>query len=233
MAQALHSFYPMIEQATAIATSGRADTAYKSWEAAGKRAIMRLDINERTAGPIPTFDTMVHNTALAAQGTGSSYAPQQAANGSNTNADISYESPEDEFSFGDVIDMINPLQHLPVIGMLYRNLTGDTIKPISNIIGGTIFGGPIGAVSSTINSIVKMETGRDVAENALAFIGIDIAPKTPPKPDIEYIAPVKNADAQTLDGTTLAVADLTGRVTSTGAKNFATTQKSSSIFMNT
>ena len=32
----------------------------------------------------------------------------------------------DGFSFLDVLDIINPLQHLPVISTLYRQVTGDT-----------------------------------------------------------------------------------------------------------
>ena len=45
------------------------------------------------------------------------------------------------YGFGDIVDVINPLHHVPVVGMVYRNLTGDNLHPASQIIGGAIYGG--------------------------------------------------------------------------------------------
>lgn len=73
----------------------------------------------------------------------------------------SHETPDD-FSFLDFIDMINPLQHIPVINHAYRKLTGDEIKPISAVIGGAVYGGPLGAANGVVNMIVAEETGRDI-----------------------------------------------------------------------
>lgn len=88
-------------------------------------------------------------------------APQQAA------------APSSSFSFDDVIDVINPLHHLPVIGMIYRELTGDKIGPVAQIVGGGIFGGPIGAVSGTVNAVVQETTGKDLAGNVIALVAGD------------------------------------------------------------
>ncbi len=74
------------------------------------------------------------------------------------------------FEFEDVIDIINPLHHLPVVGMVYRSLTGDTIKPMASIIGGGIFGGPMGAASGVVNAVVQEETGKDIAGNVFAIV---------------------------------------------------------------
>lgn len=186
----------MIEAPTSFTAQEKPDTGYASWETAGRGMRMQLDPTERTAGPIPTFGSMVQETALAAQGNANAYAP--ASNSGNNTPDIAYETkqPQDDFSFGDVIDMINPLQHLPVIGTLYRKFTGDAIKPISNIIGGAIFGGPVGAVSSTVNVIVKDRTGKDVAENAFSLVGMDVSPANEKKPDIVY-EPVQTGSSMT------------------------------------
>ncbi|MGH1404252.1 MAG: hypothetical protein ACRBDL_08400 [Alphaproteobacteria bacterium] len=75
------------------------------------------------------------------------------------------------FGFFDLIDMLNPLHHIPVIGTIYRAITGDEIKPVSNIIGGAVYGGPAGAAIGVVNAIAKNETGEDVLGNisALAF----------------------------------------------------------------
>jgi len=82
--------------------------------------------------------------------------------------------PDDSsFGFLDVIDMINPLQHIPVVSSIYRYLTGDAISPVSRVVGGTAFGGPIGAASGIVNALVQMETGKDVGENVIASFSSD------------------------------------------------------------
>ena len=52
---------------------------------------------------------------------------------------------QDGLNFRDVIDLINPLHHIPIVGRIYRAITGDQIAPGIRIAGGTIFGGPVGA----------------------------------------------------------------------------------------
>lgn len=168
----------MLEQATAFhpthnVTGARPDAAYGSWRASMEKAVMRHNPESRTAGPIPTFGLMMQDNLVAAQ----AYAPAAETQSAGT-PDIRYtnEDLNGEYTFGDVVDIINPLHHLPVIGTIYRKLSGDSIKAMSNIIGGAIFGGPVGAVSSTINAVVKSTSGKDIAENALALVGIDAAP---------------------------------------------------------
>lgn len=82
-------------------------------------------------------------------------------------------APSSSFSFDDVIDVINPLHHLPVIGMIYRELTGDKIGPMAQIVGGGIFGGPLGAVSGTVNAVVQETTGKDIGGNVIALVAGD------------------------------------------------------------
>jgi hypothetical protein len=76
---------------------------------------------------------------------------------------------EDGFTFADFIDIINPLQHIPLLSTLYRHLTGDTIDRGSRVLGDTLFGGPIGTVASLINVFVEENTGKDLGEHALAL----------------------------------------------------------------
>jgi hypothetical protein len=73
------------------------------------------------------------------------------------------------FSFGALLDVINPLQHIPIVGTVYRAITGDGIGPASRIAGGTLFGGIIGLVASSIDSLVEEETGRDFGQHILAM----------------------------------------------------------------
>ena len=75
---------------------------------------------------------------------------------------------EADFSFGDLLDIFNPLQHIPIVGNIYRELTGDDIKGTARIVGGGLFGGPMGMISAAFNQIFEDATGRDMAETALA-----------------------------------------------------------------
>ncbi|WP_337996332.1 hypothetical protein [Oleispirillum naphthae] len=77
---------------------------------------------------------------------------------------------DDGLSFWDVLDVFNPLQHIPVVNSIYRELTGDTIKPGIKLIGGTLFGGPVGLAAASVDVAVEGFTGKDLGGNALAMI---------------------------------------------------------------
>ncbi len=73
-------------------------------------------------------------------------------------------------TFKDALDVINPLQQLPIIGSIYRELTGDTIKPGVRLLGGAIYGlGVVGVVTAALNNAVEYETGHDLTGTALAL----------------------------------------------------------------
>lgn len=78
-----------------------------------------------------------------------------------------------------VLDVINPLQHIPVISTLYRHLTGDEISPMAQVAGDTLYGGPIGAAFSMANLAVKADTGEDVGDHVLAMVTGKTSPATP------------------------------------------------------
>lgn len=71
-------------------------------------------------------------------------------------------------SFADMLDVINPLQHIPGVSTLYRAITGDVIGAGAQIAGGAIFGGPIGLVASIANLIFEQETGKDIGGHVMA-----------------------------------------------------------------
>jgi hypothetical protein len=91
--------------------------------------------------------------------------------------------PKNSMSFGDLIDTVNPLQHIPVVSSIYRELTGDTISNQARIAGGTLYGGPIGFVASMIDSAIDEVTGDDLGGHIMAgLFGNDR-----PTPDAETI----------------------------------------------
>lgn len=83
---------------------------------------------------------------------------------------------EDGFSFLDVLDIINPLQHIPVISTLYREATGDKLGPLARIAGGALFGGPIGAASSAVNAMVEYASGKDIGGHVYALLNEEDRP---------------------------------------------------------
>jgi hypothetical protein len=84
-------------------------------------------------------------------------------------------------SFSDFLDAINPLQHIPVISTMYRQLTGDDMGYMSRIAGDTLYGGIFGSiisglVSSLANVLVDAATGKDIPEHVMAAVALEPAP---------------------------------------------------------
>lgn len=80
-------------------------------------------------------------------------------------------SGEAEFSFEDALDVVNPLQHIPLVGWLYREITGDAIKTSSAIAGGALYGGPIGFAGAILHAAFESlsgETPEDVVARILS-----------------------------------------------------------------
>jgi hypothetical protein len=82
--------------------------------------------------------------------------------------------PPQDFTLDDFIDIINPLQHLPLVSILYREITGDEIKPAMRILGDIGYGGPTGFLSSVGQVLFEAVFGDDMAGTAIAmFTGED------------------------------------------------------------
>jgi hypothetical protein len=82
----------------------------------------------------------------------------------------------DGLTFADVLDVINPLQHLPIIGYAYRAITGDEASTQAKMTGGAaygaILGGPIGALfsiaSAAFGALFGIDDALDGKETAVA-----------------------------------------------------------------
>lgn len=151
---------------------------------AGAQLHMRRDPDARMAGSIPVWESGTERKSVSANPdfktalshNGEDYNAIEPALGGNTGAG----DPEDEFGFEDLIDIINPLHHIPLVSIVYENLSGDTIKPAGRIIGGAVFGGFAGAAAGIANVIVKEETGKDMAGNVVAMIETGTLPQAKP-----------------------------------------------------
>jgi len=83
---------------------------------------------------------------------------------------VTAPKPDDEgFSFWDFLDVINPLQHIPVVNTIYREVTGDEIKAPAKLIGSAILGGPVGLAAAMVDTAIEDGTGKDLGGHAMAF----------------------------------------------------------------
>lgn len=71
----------------------------------------------------------------------------------------------EDFSFRDIIDIINPLQHIPIVVTIYRNMTGEKIGAVPRVIGGALWGRLGGFVSGLVNAFVDWFTGKDIGDH--------------------------------------------------------------------
>jgi hypothetical protein len=118
--------------------------------------------------------TLGNIDALSATGRGYSRIPNEAEDVASTT-----------MSFDDFVDMINPLEHIPVISSIYRACEGETISPVSRIAGDALYGGVMGLASAGLSAvgaigdeIVTAESGgQSVSKTILAALsGEDSAP---------------------------------------------------------
>ena len=75
---------------------------------------------------------------------------------------------KDGFGFADFIDIINPLQHIPVVATIYRNFSGDQIGAAPRVIGGALWGRIGGFVTGLANAVVEWWSGKDIGDHIYA-----------------------------------------------------------------
>ena len=148
----------------------------------------------------------------------SAAAETEPAQGKGTQKDFSFFG-EDGFSFSDILDIVNPLQHIPIVATVYRALTGDEIAAGPRMVGGALFGGPVGAALATANAVIDESTGMDAGEHVLALFQDDL-PEAPGIPPVAVAAASQSYAAPDL----AALAPLPGRPVPAPAKRETTTQ---------
>ncbi len=103
----------------------------------------------------------------------------------------------DGLNFDDFLDLINPLQHLPIISTFYRAVTGDEISIGSRVLGGALFGGIFGFVAAMVNAFIADTTGKDIGEHVLAlFDDSDAGPQVATAAATQPPAASASGDAQ-------------------------------------
>jgi len=149
--------------------------------------VLRWVKNERMGGMVPTWvsptspsekiaATLSHSAHQAQNSDFSAHLmAYQDTQTSETTPDSQTEKP---FGFWDLLDMINPLQHIPLVNMAYRAITGDEIRSSMKIVGGAIYGGPVGAAFGAVDALVKDSTGENLPQAVMALAQGDLKAKT-------------------------------------------------------
>jgi hypothetical protein len=109
-------------------------------------------------------------------------AASSASGGTDAKPDFWHRAfGKDGFTFSTLLDIVNPLQHIPVVSTIYQKLTGDVASPGANLIGGALFGGAIGLAVAGADTAIKDETGKDIGDHVFAMFdsgNSDAAPVT-------------------------------------------------------
>jgi hypothetical protein len=99
--------------------------------------------------------------------------------------------------FDNMLDIVNPLEHLPVVSTIYHAITGNQSGDVEKIAGDTLYGGPIGLLSSVADVAFEKITGKDFGDTMLAMVGLGgddkssdakLASNTAKRPDAETAA---------------------------------------------
>lgn len=131
-------------------------------------------VEARTAGTMPVYTPKTDSAAATSAGAGES---------GSTSSSPSHKTDKSDFSFWDFLDIVNPLHHLPVVGALYRHVTGDEIKPFARVAGGGLYGGGVGAAVSLVDAALQQNTGKDMGATVIAMLdGDDAVPTSPQQP---------------------------------------------------
>ncbi len=161
----------------------------QAFEPKENTATLKMVSHDRMAGSVPVWEKNLSakeqtsarfEEVLTQSADTQTASPYQLSLTHHNNADV--EAPtEKPFGFGDLIDIINPLHHIPVVNSLYRQFSGDTIRGPGQILGGALFGGPFGAASSMINILIEHDTGNDLTGHAMNMMsGKNERPAPPP-----------------------------------------------------
>lgn len=130
-----------------------------------------------------------------------------AASAAAPSAPVQATPAKHHFSFGDFLDIVNPLQHLPVVGTIYRALTHDTIDTPEKLVGDALYGGPLGLLSSLADTGFQAATGRSFGDTVLSWftghhettaVGTEVAKTETPPATPAPEQPPKQASEQAL-----------------------------------
>ena len=114
-------------------------------------------------------------------------------------------SGQTETSFRDVLSAMNPLQYVPVVGSIYRALTGDgppePVRAIGSVIFSGLTGGPIGAAIDVAEIALEKLTGIEpdqIVHSLMASMGMVGEDSSQPSMEVQRAATAAYAQTSQL-----------------------------------
>lgn len=86
----------------------------------------------------------------------------------NDESQVLFLGPDRTFGFDDFLDIINPLQHIPLISVGYRALTGDEIYGAARLIEMGM--GPAAGAGTVFDLALESTTGGTMEDHAMAAL---------------------------------------------------------------
>jgi hypothetical protein len=106
---------------------------------------------------------------------------------------------EHHWSFHEVLSALNPLQYLPVIGTIYRAVTGDQIpdelRRIGSLVVSGLLGGPIGVAINLAVMAAEKITGIDLDHTGQMLLTGNAPAGHPANTPAHALAPVARTQA--------------------------------------
>ncbi|SDQ92169.1 hypothetical protein [Pseudovibrio sp. Tun.PSC04-5.I4] len=97
---------------------------------------------------------------MAINPVGSIQANSESDTKTNGHSSAKSSSSSKPFSLGELLDIINPLQHIPGVNTLYRQITGDEASVRSRVAGSSLYGliaGPLGMAGLVAGNLAEMK----------------------------------------------------------------------------
>ncbi len=114
------------------------------------------------------------------------------------------ETQDLSMSFSDLLDTLNPLEHIPALSNIYRAVSGDNISATAKIAGDTLYGAILGPISaaisgagSALDSVFESITGKSGTAYALALFTGD----EPPEQQVADASPTPSSSVPALTET--------------------------------
>jgi hypothetical protein len=124
------------------------------------------------------FYTMIERQAASVGQSAKAAAADKEAKALSTAASEDKDSSffgKDGATFGDLVDAINPLNHIPFVSGLFGEDGAPKVSPASKIIGGALLGGPVGLFAAVADAVFEEATGKGAAESMVAALTGDSA----------------------------------------------------------
>lgn len=86
----------------------------------------------------------------------------------NPESQALFLGPDRVFGFDDFLDLVNPLQHIPLVNLAYRAVTGDEIYGAARLLDAGF--GPAAGVSTVFDLALTDTTGSSMEDHAMAAL---------------------------------------------------------------